>query len=156
MPTGWITTKQEKYYEAKDTFSDFKTRVGQVKETKAIIDWEFKDIEEIDEGFDFLIMFGCDKNLKDSVRIERFAEKNGEKISSGADLEKISTSLDKAGIENCISDISGHYLCNEAYWYALQRFNGKAVFIHIPTIKNLDCSFIAKMKEFVICINQEK
>ena len=48
VPTGWITTKQEKYFEAKDTFSDFKTRVGQVKETKAIIDWEFKDIEEID------------------------------------------------------------------------------------------------------------
>ena len=32
-----------------------------------------KDIEEIDDNPVFLIMFGCDKNLKDSVRIERFA-----------------------------------------------------------------------------------
>ncbi len=108
-----------------------------------------KDIEEISGDINFLIMFGCDKNLKDSVRIERFAEKNGEKIASGADQAKISTSLDKAGIENCISDTSGHYLCNEAYWYALKKLNGKAVFIHIPTIKNLDESFIDKMKKFV-------
>ena len=108
-----------------------------------------KDIEEISGDFDFLLMFGCDKNLKDSVRIERFAEKNGEKIGSGADLEKISTSLDKAGIENCISDTPNHYLCNEAYWHALRKFNGKVVFIHIPTIKNIDDSFIDKMKKFV-------
>lgn len=63
-----------------------------------------KDIEEIDEGFDFLIMFGCDKNLKDSVRIERFAEKNGEKIASALDLENISKNLAAAEINNFISD----------------------------------------------------
>ena len=108
-----------------------------------------KDIEEIDEGFDFLIMFGCDKNLKDSVRIERFAEKNGEKIVSGCDLKNISTRLEKAGIKNCISDTPSHYLCNEAYWHALQKFNSRAVFIHIPTIKNIDNDFIDKMKKFV-------
>ena len=108
-----------------------------------------KDIEEIDEGFDFLIMFGCDKNLKDSVRIERFAEKNGEKIASGIALENISGSLEKAGIENSISDTPGHYLCNEAYWHALRKFNSRAVFIHIPTIKNLDDDFIDKLKKFM-------
>lgn len=108
-----------------------------------------KDIEAINEGFDLLIMFGCDKNLKDSVRIERFAEKNGERIASGLDLKNISTRLGKAGIENCISDTPSHYLCNEAYWYALQKFNGKAVFIHIPTIKNLNDDFIDKMKKFM-------
>lgn len=108
-----------------------------------------KDIEAINEGFDLLIMFGCDKNLKDSVRIERFAEKNGERIASGLDLKNISTRLGKAGIENCISDTPSHYLCNGAYWYALRKFNGKAVFIHIPTIKNLDDDFIDKIKKFM-------
>ena len=108
-----------------------------------------KDIEEIDEGFDFLIMFGCDKNLKDSVRIERFAEKNGEKIASALDLENISKNLAAAEINNFISDSPGHYLCNEAYWYALQKFNSRAVFIHIPTIKNIDDDFIDKMKKFM-------
>lgn len=115
-----------------------------------------KNIEEISDDFDFVIMFGCDKNLEDSVKIERFAEKNGDKIASVLSLENISKKLGAAGIKNFISDIPGHYLCNEAYWYALQKFQNKVVFIHIPTIKNLDCSFIAKMKEFVICINQEK
>ena len=108
-----------------------------------------KDIEGINGDFDFLIMFGCDKNLKDSVRIERFAQKNGEKIASVLDLENVSKCLAAAGINNFISDTSGHYLCNEAYWYALQRFNGKAVFIHIPTIKNLDDSFITRMNKFM-------
>ena len=112
-----------------------------------------KDIEAIDEDFDFVIMFGCDKYLKDSVRIERFAEKNGERISSVLDIGDISDKLCAAGIKNCISDIPGHYLCNEAYWCALQKFNNKVVFIHIPTIKNIDDDFINKMKKFV---NYEK
>jgi len=108
-----------------------------------------KDIEEIDDNPEFLIMFGCDKNLKDSVRIERFAEKNGEKIASALDLENISKNLAAAEINNFISDSPSHYLCNEAYWHALRKFNGKVVFIHIPTIKNIDDSFIDKMKKFV-------
>ncbi len=107
-----------------------------------------KDIEEISDDFDFVIMFGCDKNLKDSVRIERFAQKNGDIIASGLDLVKISDKLGAAGIKNFISDIPGHYLCNEAYWSALKKFNNKAVFIHIPTLKNLDDDFIKKMKKF--------
>ena len=108
-----------------------------------------KDIEEIDEGFDFLIMLGCDKNLKVFVRIERFAEKNGEKIASALDLENISKNLAAAEINNFISDSPGHYFCNEAYWHALRKFNGKVVFIHIPTIKNIDDDFIDKLKKFV-------
>ena len=108
-----------------------------------------KDIEEISDDFDFVIMFGCDKHLKDSVRIERFAEKNGEKIASALDLENISKRLGNVGIKNIISDVTGAYLCNEAYWSALKKFNNKAVFIHIPTFKNIDDGFIDKMKRFV-------
>ena len=107
-----------------------------------------KDIEEISDDFDFVIMFGCDKNLKDSVRIERFAEKNGEKITSALDLENISKRLGNVGIKNIISDVTGAYLCNEAYWSALKKFNNKAVFIHIPTFKNIDDDFIKRMKKF--------
>ncbi len=112
-----------------------------------------KDIEGINGDFDFIIMFGCDKNLKDSVRIERFAENNSERIASVLDIRDISDKLSTAGIKNCISDTPGQYLCNEAYWCALKKFNNKAVFIHIPTIKNIDDDFINKMKKFV---NYEK
>ena len=93
-------------------------------------------------------MFGCDKSLKSCVRIERFAEKNGMQLETNLDLELLSKRLGEGGIENVISEISTHYLCNEAYWYALQKFEGKAVFIHIPTLKNIDENFISKMKEF--------
>ena len=106
------------------------------------------DIEGINGDFDFLIMFGCDKNLKDSVRIERFAQKNNEKITSALDLENISKRLGNVGRKNVISDVAGAYLCNEAYWSALKKFNNKAVFIHIPTLKNIDDDFIKKMKKF--------
>ena len=106
------------------------------------------DIEGINGDFAFLIMFGCDKNLKDSVRIERFAQKNNEKITSAMDLENISKRLGNVGIKNIISDVTGAYLCNEAYWSALKKFNNKAVFIHIPTFKNIDDDFIKKMKKF--------
>ena len=48
VPTSWITLNQEKYYEAKEAFSSFKTNVYQVKETRSIIDWEFKNSDEVD------------------------------------------------------------------------------------------------------------
>jgi len=48
VPKSWITLDQEKYREAKDAFSDFKASVYQIKETKSIIDWEFKNLEGID------------------------------------------------------------------------------------------------------------
>ena len=107
-----------------------------------------RDINSIEDRFDFVIMFGCDKSLKSCVRIERFAEKNGIKLETNLNLELISKKMNVAGIENVISETPTYYLCNEAYWYALQKFDGKAVFIHIPTLKNIDESFISKIKEF--------
>ena len=105
-----------------------------------------RDIEAIEGNYDFVIMFGCDKSLKSCVRIERFAEKDGIKFETNLDLELLSKRLGEGGIENVISEIPTHYLCNEAYWYALQKFEGKASFIHIPTIKNADESFLSKTK----------
>ena len=106
-----------------------------------------RDIEAIKGNYDFVIMFGCDKSLKSCVRIERFAERNGIKLETNLNLELLSRRLGEGGIGNVISETPTHYLCNEAYWYALQKFNGKAVFIHIPTLKNIDENYISKMKE---------
>ena len=47
VPSSWISLDLEKYYEAKEAFASFKTNVYQVKETKSIIDWEFKNVEDI-------------------------------------------------------------------------------------------------------------
>ena len=94
-----------------------------------------KDIRNIKDDFDLMLMFGCDKELKDSVR-------------------NISENFEKAGIRNIISESPGYYLCNEAYWCALQRFNRKTVLIHIPTITNTDEDFISKMRKFVSYISR--
>ncbi|MGN1135697.1 MAG: hypothetical protein ACI4SF_05700 [Oscillospiraceae bacterium] len=104
-----------------------------------------KDIELLDFSYDYIIMFGIDKNLKNSVRIEQAAEKDTIEYSV-LDLEKISECLNANGVKNYICDKPIHYLCNEAYWFVLRKFNGKAVFIHIPSIKNIDEIFIDKIK----------
>ena len=106
-----------------------------------------RDINAIEGSYDFVIMFGCDKSLKDCARLERFAEKDGVKCETRLDVKLLSETLSRDGVENVISETPTKYLCNEAYWYALQKFERKAVFIHIPTLKNIDDNFISKMKE---------
>lgn len=104
-----------------------------------------KDIELLDDSFDCIIMLGIDKTLRNSVRIEQVAEKETKEFSV-LNLEEISERLTSNGITNYICDKPIHYLCNEAYWFILHKFKGKAVFIHIPSIKNIDDIFIEKIK----------
>ena len=105
------------------------------------------DIEKLAETYNYVLMFGVDKNLKNSVRIEKFAEREGIRLVSDLDLDDISKHLSEVGVMNFVSNTSTHYLCNEAYWFALQKYNGRAVFIHIPTIKNAGGELREKMKE---------
>lgn len=104
-----------------------------------------RDIESLSDFYDCVVLFGIDKNLRDTVRIEQVAEK-GTKECSVLNLEHISTQLDTVGISNYLSNKPTHYLCNEAYWYLLQKFNGKAVLIHIPSIKSINENFIERLK----------
>ena len=106
-----------------------------------------KDIDSIKGDYDFIVMFGVDKKLESSLRIERVAEKNGVRYSSILNLEDISECLNVVGVKNHISATPTHYLCNEAYWYILKKFNGKAAFIHIPTIKYIDDNLIKNVKQ---------
>lgn len=127
------------------------TLVGYLSEKPYLLTNSFggvkRDIEKLAETYDYVLMFGVDKNLKDSVRIERMAEREGVCLLSDLDLDDISKRLNSAGVMNFISDTPTHYLCNEAYWFALQKYKGKVVFIHIPTIKNIGDGFLMKMKE---------
>ena len=95
-----------------------------------------RDIEALNSSYDCIVLFGIDKNLKDTVRIEKVAEKDTKEISA-LNLERISAQLDAIGISNYVSDKPTHYLCNEAYWYLLRKFKGNVVLIHIPSIKNI-------------------
>ena len=103
-----------------------------------------RDIETLNGNYDCVLLFGIDKNLKDTVRIERVAEKKSRKISA-LNLEKISEQLDAVGVSNYLSENPTHYLCNDAYWYLLQKFNGNVVLIHIPSIKNSNENLIKNL-----------
>ncbi|MBQ2609366.1 MAG: hypothetical protein II586_03335, partial [Butyrivibrio sp.] len=73
------------------------------------------------------------------------AAMDGKKLYSKLELSKFAESLEIAGIDPVISDDPGKSLCNEAYWHMLSRFNGQAVFIHIPTVRYADEVLIDKM-----------
>ncbi len=97
-----------------------------------------KDIGSLPAEYDAVYLFGADKNLTDSFRIEKYAERNGIQLSTILDTEDIRKKLTQAGITSTISTEPTHYLCNEAYWWLLEKYKGKAVLIHIPTIKHFD------------------
>ena len=105
-----------------------------------------KDIDAIDAAYDSVILFGVDKNLAGTVRIERTAEKDGIRCSSKLDLERMTDGFREAGLEAKVSETPTAYLCNEAYWHLLRKFSGRAVLIHIPTMKNADEFFTAKVQ----------
>lgn len=104
-----------------------------------------RDIDSLSCAYDSVILFGIDKNLTDTVRIEAVAEKDT-RLYSTLNIAALSAQLDVAGIHNCVSHEPTHYLCNAAYWHLLQKFNGKAVLIHIPSIKSINEHLIDRIK----------
>lgn len=109
-----------------------------------------RDIDSVSGEYDRIVLFGVDKNLTSNVRIEKAAVLNGEKITSLLELEKIADVLNSAGIQTLISDAPTAYLCNEAYMHLLEKYSGRAVLIHIPTIKNANDVFLNKMKSVFV------
>lgn len=95
-----------------------------------------KDIDNLSADYDEVYLFGVDKTLTDSFRIEQCADRENIRLTTVLDLKVISERLSAAGIKSTVSDTPTHFLCNEAYWYLLEKYQGRAVLIHIPTIKN--------------------
>jgi hypothetical protein len=100
-----------------------------------------RDIDELPADYDAVYLFGVDKNLTDSFRIEKCAEKESARLTTTLNLEAITKRLSDAGINSTISKTPTYYLCNEAYWYLLEKYQGRAVLVHIPTIKNFSRIF---------------
>ena len=108
-----------------------------------------KDIEELSSDYDEVYLFGVNKNLTDSFSIESVAEKDGKRLESKLDLEELKERFASFMINADISKVSSKYLCNEAYWYLLEKFKGNAVLIHIPTIKNFKEEWIESFKKAI-------
>ena len=96
-----------------------------------------RDIEAMKPVYDAVIMFGLDKNLVDSVRIEKKAEFQGNAMSTECAVDQIAEVFNHNKINCVISERPTHYLCNDAYYRMLQKVNGKAIFIHIPGCRHM-------------------
>ena len=95
-----------------------------------------RDIDKLIADCDEVYLFGVDKSLSDSFRIEQYAEKEGKQLATILDINEIVNRLSASGIKCTVSKKVTHYFCNEAYWHLLAKYKGRAVLIHIPTIKH--------------------
>ena len=97
-----------------------------------------RDIEKLNNTYSSVFLFGVDKTLVNSVRIELCAEYHDRCLSSALSVDKITTALCSQGLTYAISDSPTHYLCNDAYFRLLEKNNCKVILIHIPSIKNMN------------------
>lgn len=102
------------------------------------------DISGINETYDAVIMFGVDKSLTNSIRIEGCAKYNGEIIHSSFNMGSITHNCDEIMIPYRVSLSPTKYLCNAAYWHMLRKFSN-TVFIHIPSLGGMEPDFMKSL-----------
>ncbi len=105
-----------------------------------------KDIDNINGTYNLVYMFGLDKGLKGDVRIDCVAVRGDEYLYSDMNFNSIAAKLNKNGIVANIGNTPTNYLCNEAYWHMLRKFNCHVAFFHVPSIKYITENFIEKVK----------
>ena len=91
-------------------------------------------------------MFGLDKTLKGSIRIDCVAIKDEVSLKSNIDFDSLAGKLNERGIRTTIGYTPTRSLCNEAYWYMLRKYNCHVVFLHVPSIKYITDSFIESIQ----------
>ena len=96
-----------------------------------------KDILSLSTDYDAIYMFGIDKYLKNSIRIETCANYNGELVNTFFDILSLEQVIKDSGITYTVSNKPTAYLCNAAYYHMLKK-NRNTVFIHIPSIKGMN------------------
>lgn len=108
-----------------------------------------RDIDSIHDTYDLVYMFGLDKQLRGDIRIDSIAAKDDVYLSTDIDLDAIRTKLNQNGIAASISTTPTKYLCNEAYWYMLNKYDNRVVFFHVPSIGYITEEYIAKIKRAI-------
>ena len=104
------------------------------------------DIENIRDTYDLVYMFGLDKKLKGTIRIDCIAQKDKMRLYSSVDFDSIVMKLNQVGIITNTSNTPTQSLCNEAYWYMLRKYNYHVIFFHVPSIKYITEDFIEKVR----------
>lgn len=104
-----------------------------------------RDIISTSGTYDLVVMFGLDKSLKNGIRVETAAEYDGCRKTTEIDAVKIKEFLEEKGVKCTISHVPTKYLCNAAYWHMLHKVDGRAVFFHIPSLKNMSEEMMEKV-----------
>jgi len=105
-----------------------------------------KDIERIPaEKYASIIMFGIDKTLAGSIRIEQTAVYNGRWQNSAYDIAGLTEKLSASDIKYEISSTPTQYLCNAAFFYMLEKCQN-SVFIHIPSLHGMTPVLLQKLQ----------
>lgn len=96
-----------------------------------------REIKALDNQYTVAVLFGLDKRIRSGVRIESCAVKNGGFVFSALDITSVAEKLRRNGVESVIGKSPFPSLCNEAYWLALEKYGGNAVFFHLPSIRRM-------------------
>lgn len=83
------------------------------------------------------------------IRIDSVAAKDGVWLCSDIDVDAIMRKLNENGIVVSIGTTPTKYLCNEAYWYMLNKYDKRVVFFHIPSIGYITEEYIEKVKNAI-------
>ena len=95
-------------------------------------------IESSKKTYDKIIIFG-QKPLIKKIYIEICAKKESEIYNTNYNYSKLEYYLTNNNYKSMISNDAGNYLCNNIYFYALGLLkNSEIIFIHIPTLKNIE------------------
>lgn len=95
-----------------------------------------RDLAALPEEYGAAVMFGLDKSLR-TIRVERCAVRDGILLASAMDPEGIAERLRGRGADCAVGESPFPSLCNEAYWLALKKYGGNAVFLHLPSWRRM-------------------
>lgn len=88
------------------------------------------------QNFDAVIMLGQKPRTK-HICIEQSGKKNGEVLKTYFDCENLRDYFIKKGFKTKLSNAAGTSVCNNAYYHLL-KLKVCAVFVHVPTLKNVE------------------
>ena len=96
-----------------------------------------REIDSIPQLYDAVYLFGLDKSLCGSVRIEACAEEAGHILYTSADVLELAHKFAVLGIPCAVSRQPSGYLCNAAYYALLEKMPCPVLLVHIPPLRNL-------------------
>lgn len=104
-----------------------------------------REIDSISRLYDAVYLFGLDKSLCGSVRIEACAEEAGHILYTLADVLELAHKFAVLGIPCAVSRQPSGYLCNAAYYALLEKMPCPVLLVHIPPLRNLPETMFAQL-----------